>query len=98
MRPFTSHFSSTHAGRYGEAFHYYSGSYDILRGHNPAVDKNDCVTLFKRGCTANGLTCLWIGRVLAEEEASPAEFRFMVEFINYDGTVFVLGPYCGATE
>ena len=30
-----------------------------------------------------------------EEQVSPTEFKFTVEFINDDGTLFVQGPCCG---
>ena len=46
----------------------------------------------------NGLKCLSIRTIVCEEEVSPTEFRFTVEFTNYDGSLFVLGPCCGATE
>jgi len=91
-------FSLLHAGRYSEATDYYGGTYDILRDWNPDVDEDDHATLFKRGCTGNGLQCLRIRIIVCEEQVSPTEFRFMVEFMNEDGTVFVRGPCCGASE
>lgn len=94
----TSYFSLLRAGRYGEAIHYYGGTYDILRGWNPDIDEDDYATLFKRGCTGNGLQCLRIRIIVREEQVSPTEFRFIVEFMNDDGTPFVRGPCCGATE
>ena len=94
----TSYFSLLHAGRYSEAIQYYGGTYDILRDWNPDVDKDDYATLFKRGCTDNGLRCLRINAIVRQEEVPPTEFRFMVEFMNDDGTLFVRGPCCGATE
>jgi hypothetical protein len=94
----TSYSSLLHAGHYDEAAHHYGGDYDVLRGWNPDVNEDDYATLFERGCTANGLVCLPIGSVLHQHQVSPTEFRFVVEFINDDGTCFVLGPCCGATE
>ena len=93
----TSYFSLLHAGRYSEAIQYYGGTYDILRDWNPDVDKDDYVTLFKRGCTANGLKCLRMRAIAREEEVGPTEFRFIVEFMYEGGTLFVRGPCC-ATE
>jgi hypothetical protein len=94
----TSYFSLLHAGRYDDAARHYGGDHDVLSGWNPDVNQDDYATLFKRGCTANGLVCLPIGSVLGEQQVSPTEFRFVVEFINDDRTSFVLGPCCGATE
>jgi hypothetical protein len=94
----TSYFSLLQGGHYTEAIHYYGGDYEILRGWNPDVAGDDYATLFERGCTANGLMCLQMGKVVDEEQVSPSEFRFVVEFVNEDGTPFVLGPCCGATE
>lgn len=93
-----AYFSLLHAGRYSEAADYYGGTYDILRDWNPTVTPEDHATLFKNGCTINGLMCLRIGTIVREEQVSPTEFRFIVEFMNDDGTLFVLGPCCGATE
>jgi hypothetical protein len=94
----TSYFSLLQGGHYTEAIHYYGGDYEILRGWNPDVDPDDYVKLFERGCTANGLMCLQMGKVVDEEQESPSEFRFVLEFLSDDGTPFVLGPCCGATE
>jgi hypothetical protein len=94
----TSYFSLLHAGRYSEAIDHYGGDYEVLRGWNPDVNGDDYITLFELGCTANGLMCLELGGVVGEEQVSATEFRFVVEFVNDDGTVFVLGPCCGATE
>ncbi len=94
----STYFSLLHAGRYSEAIEHYGGSYEILRVWNPDVDGDDYVTLFERGCTANGLMCVQMGKIVDQEQLSPTEFRFLVEFVNDDGTPFVLGPCCGATE
>ncbi len=94
----STYFSLLHAGRYSEAIEYYGGSYETLRVWNPDVDGDDYVTLFELGCTANGLMCLEMGRVVDQEQVSPSEFRFVVEFVNDDGSLFVLGPCCGETE
>ena len=91
-------FSRLHDKRYNEAVEYYGGPYDVLRDWNPTVARNDYSTLFKNGCTMNGLKCLRIRTIVHEEQVSPTEFRFIVEFVNDDGTLFVRGPCCGTTE
>lgn len=94
----TTYFSLLHAGHYGEAVHYYGGDYDILRDWNPTVAEDDHVTLFQQGCTINGLRCLRIRTIVREEQVSPTEFKFTVEFMNDDETPFVRDPCCDATE
>jgi hypothetical protein len=91
-------FSLLNEHRYSEAIQRYGGSYDALRAWNPALAQDDYVKLFENGCTQNGLECLRVRTVVHEEVMSPAEFRFLVEFMNDDGTLFARGPCCGATE
>jgi len=93
-----TYFSLLHAGRYSEAIHYYGGDYEGLRDANPTIPENDYPTLLEKGCKVNGLMCLRIRAIVHEEQVSPTEFKFTVEFMNDDGTLFVRGPCCGATE
>jgi len=86
-----SYLSSLHAGRYAEAVNLYGGSYDILRDWNPALDPNGYAALFKSGCETNGLMCLDLAGFLLKEVVSPHEFKFNVEFITEDGSLFVSG-------
>ena len=92
------YFSLLHARRYAEAANYYGGSYDILRDWNPTVDPNDYAALFENGCTINGLMCLEVRTIAQEETASSNEFKLVVEFTSDNGSLFVRGPCCGATE
>jgi len=87
-----SYLSLLHAGRYAEAVNLYGGSYDILRDWNPAVDPDDYAALFENGCETNGLICLEVVTVLLKEVVSSHEFKFIVEFLNEDGSLFVSGP------
>jgi len=93
-----AYFSLLHAGRYAEAVNYYGGSYDLLREWNPALDPNDYAALFEHGCRINGLMCLEVRTIVQEETVSSNEFKFVVEFTNDDGSPFVRGPCCGASE
>ena len=86
-----SYLSSLHAGRYAEAVNLYGGSYEILRDWNPALDPNDYTALFESGCETNGLMCLDLAGFLLKEVASPHEFKFNVEFITEDCSLFVSG-------
>ncbi len=90
-------FSLLHEERYGEALYYYGGSLDVLRDWNLAIAE-DKAALLKSACTLSGLQCLTIRAILREEQVTPTEFRFIVQFTNEDGTLFTRGPCCGATE
>jgi hypothetical protein len=91
-------FSLLNEHRYSEAIQRYGGNYDALRAWNPELPQDDYVKLFENGCTQNGLECLRVRTVVQEEVVSPTEFRFVVDFMNDDGTLFARGPCCGATE
>ncbi|HLF74421.1 MAG TPA: hypothetical protein VI524_08755 [Anaerolineales bacterium] len=87
-----TYFSLLHDGNYSEAVALFSGSYGLLRDWNPGIDPNDYAALFENGCTINGLMCLQVLNVIHEEQISPEEFKFTVEFMNEDGSLFVSGP------
>jgi len=93
-----SYFSLLHDGRYSEAVSYYGGDYETLRYWNPFVEKNDYVTLFRNGCTGNGLNCLRIKNIVSERQLSPVEFQFIVEFMKNDGSLFIVYGYGQDTE
>jgi len=87
-----TYFSVLHSQDYNEVIYFYGGSYGLLRDWNPTVDPNDFAALFENGCTINGLMCLEARTVVQEEEISPHEFKFVVEFMNEDGSIFMSGP------
>ena len=85
-------------GRYAEAVDYYGGDYEILAGWNPDVDPNDYATLWRNGCSINGLNCLATRSVTAGGITSDEAVLFSVTFSTREGDLFVLGPCCGVTE
>lgn len=91
-------FKALNSGRYPEAVQFYGGGYETLRDWNPDTAPDDYPKLFESGCTTNGLQCLKVRNVVKEEQVSPTEFKFVVEFSNADGTLFKRGPCCGASE
>jgi len=91
-------FGALSAGNYEAAAALYGGSYDPLREMNPASDPDDLAALWRAGCEVNGLVCLPVGRVLEVQPLSESETQFVVEFLEKDRAVFVLGPCCGAEE
>lgn len=84
--------------KYAEAGRLFGGDYSSLISMNPEIPENDHAALWKNGCEFNGLQCLPILRVVGAEKFSLNEFFLTVEFKNADGSLFVQGPCCGATE
>jgi len=91
-------FDLLNAGEYHAAADLYAGDYEVLRDNNPLVGPDDHAALLRNACEINGYQCLKLLRVVSEEQSSPAEFQFTVEFINPDGSTFVRGQCCGASE
>ena len=91
-------FDHLHAGRYEEAVTLYDGDYQLLIDQNPEIDPADHARLMKNACTTNGFRCLRIKLAGIDWKNSPNEYVFTVQFQNDDGSLFVLGPCCGASE
>ena len=86
------------AGNYAEAVNLYGGSYDTLADMNPTISAQDHVRLFEQACKFNGHQCgLTVKDVIEEQQISPTEFHYKITFANPDGSLFALGPCCGAS-
>jgi hypothetical protein len=90
-------FELLNAGKYAEADELYGGNYETLEDWNPDVNPSDHVMLWARACEQNGLRCL-LARMTTFKELQGDTYIFQVEFSNPDGSLFVLGPCCGANE
>jgi hypothetical protein len=90
-------FTLLHDGRYAEAAPLYGGPYDVIREQNPDIPADDYAALWQAVCTRQTL-CLLVARIVEQEQLAQDEFEFVVEFVWIDGTLFKLGPCCGATE
>lgn len=90
------YFSALSQGQYGKAVALYGGSYESLIDMNPEVNSFDLEGLFENGCTINGLQCLEVRSATLKEQNGDT-FLFTVEFSNPDGSLFILGPCCGAS-
>ena len=94
----TTFFSVLNEGQYAEASNYYGGTYDELQAFvDPSISLDQRERIWETVC-AGLLKCLPIRNVVSVEQSGPDEFVFVVEFSNEDGTLFELGPCCGATE
>jgi hypothetical protein len=90
-------FTLLHDGRYSEAMLLYGGDYDTMRERNPEIPPEDYAALWQAACTRQS-PCLLVANVVDEKSIAQDEFEFVVEFVWIDGTLFRLGPCCGATE
>lgn len=97
QRALTDYFIALNKGDYAAAVARYGGSYELLKEWNPDIDPQEYAALFERGCTQNGLQCLAL-RTASLHQRSGDSFVFLVEFSNPDGSLFVRGPCCGASE
>jgi hypothetical protein len=86
-----------HTGNYTQAVPLYGGDYEALKVFNPEIDPNDPAALWMWSCDHQLLQCLEVRSVTFEQLVEDA-YIFQVEFSNPDGSLFVLGPCCGATE
>ena len=85
-------------GKYDEAAQVYGGSYQTMIDQNPGTDSNDHTTLLENACTLNGMQCLQAKIIGLEEEFPNEKYVFLVEFLDHNGTLFMLGPCCGDDE
>jgi hypothetical protein len=86
-----------YAKNYAEAVPLYGGEYEALEVFNPQIDLNDRVALWTWVCDNKLLQCLEVRSAeLTHQEGDT--YVFQVEFNNPNGSLFVLGPCCGANE
>jgi hypothetical protein len=96
-------FDDIHQGRYEAVL---KGLGDLppdliptLQGWDPTWQPapDEVAGVLEKACTS-GYLCLPIRRVIAVEPVSETEYEFLVEHALEDGSVFILGPCCGANE
>jgi hypothetical protein len=86
-----------HTKDYAQAAPLYGGEYEALLVFNPEIDASDHVALWTWVCDNQLLQCLEV-RSTAFQQLVGDSYIFQVEFNNPDGSLFVLGPCCGANE
>ena len=86
-----------HTKNYVDAVPLYGGEYEQLQVFNPEIDPNDKVALWTWVCENQLLQCLEV-RSTTFNKLVGDSYIFQVEFSNPDGSLFVLGPCCGANE
>jgi len=85
-------------GEYDQAATMYAGPLDSLHSFNPELDPQDAPALIGYACGQRLLQCLPVRSVTLAEVTSGEDVVFNVEFSLEDGSLFVLGPCCGATS
>jgi hypothetical protein len=93
-----TYFALLHAGRYSEAVAYYGGDYQVLRDRNPDVASDDYAKLLERACRPHGTQCMALKEIVVQVERSPAEYHFLVQFADHDGSTYVRLPCCGGSS
>ena len=83
--------------KYTEATLLYGGEYEALEVFNPQIDVSDRVALWTWVCENRLLQCLELRSTEFLHQEGDT-YVFQVEFSNLDGSLFVLGPCCGANE
>ena len=86
-----------HTKNYAQAVPLYGGEYESLQVFNPEIDPHDRVALWTWVCENKLLQCLEV-RSTTFTKLVGDSYVFQVEFNNPDGSLFVLGPCCGANE
>ena len=86
-----------HTKNYADAVPLYGGDYEQLQVFNPEIDADDHLALWTWACDNQLLQCLAVRSVTFQELVGDS-YIFQVEFSNPDGSLFVLGPCCGANE
>lgn len=91
------YFSALAADDYAMADSLYGGDYQLFLDWNHDLSADDYTALWERACKWNGLNCLAVrSATLIAQQADV--FTFSVEFSNPDGSLYILGPCCGADE
>ena len=89
--------TSLNTGEYDKAIPLYGSGYESLQVFNPQIDPADHLALWTWVCENKLLQCLEIRSTTLQHQEEDT-YVFQVEFNNPDGSLFVLGPCCGANE
>jgi hypothetical protein len=93
-----SFFAYLNQGDYEQAVRLYGGSYEELYYMNPTINPENKADLLESGCQFNGFMCMKVLNESLVEVKETREFMFEVNFANPDGSLYIMGPCCGASE
>lgn len=85
----TNFFDFLYNKKYEEAAELFSGGYGMIIMWNPDVNPQDHSSLLKTACEYDDFQCsLRVSQVVKEEQISPMEYHFTVEFIKEDESIY----------
>ena len=90
-------FDLLNSKQYADADAFYGGDYEQLKIFSSDANPADHAKLWSDACQFAGLQCLEV-RSATFKSLQGDTYIFQVEFSNPDGSLFVLGSCCGATE
>lgn len=90
-------FGLLNSKQYADVDTLYGGDYEQLKVFSSDTDPSDHAKLWADACQLAGLQCLEV-RSATFKNLQGDTYIFQVEFSNPDGSLFVLGPCCGANE
>lgn len=90
-------FELLNSKQYADADLLYGGDYEQLKIFSSDTAPTDHAKLWADACQLAGLQCLEV-RSATFKNLQGDTYIFQVEFSNPDGSLFVLGPCCGANE
>lgn len=93
----TQYFDDLHLRNYQAGADAFGGDLQMLIDFNADVDPNKPALLIETACSRQ-LQCLPLREIVYATQVNPSTFEFRITFSNPDGSLFVLGPCCGATE
>jgi hypothetical protein len=91
-------FNSLSQNKFADAVKLFSTSttdWESLKVYSP-TEETDSAKILEQYCSATQ-TCLK-AKVLSAKQVADYEYNLVVQFFNKDGSLYVFGPCCGATE
>ncbi|MBU1118883.1 hypothetical protein KKH43_03310 [Patescibacteria group bacterium] len=92
-------FNQAHEGYYEEAWERFDPDkkdYELMESMSAPEERSDKVRVLQNFCEKLE-TCLEV-RIVNSRKVSSDEYIFDIQFINDDGSIYVLGPCCAETE
>jgi hypothetical protein len=84
-----SFFDLMYNKKYKEAAEIFSGGYGMIIMWNPDINPQDHSSLLSTACELDDFQCsLRVSQVVKEEQISPMEYHFTVEFIKEDESIY----------
>lgn len=84
-----SFFDYLSSKQYDEASKVFSGGYGMIIMWHPDIDTQDYPALLRTACEFDEFQCsLSVSLVVGEQQISPMEYHFIVEFLREDGSLY----------